>query len=278
MGMRISILVSTESQNLIQQILASQSLATQASVARQAFALGLRALAGAPSPTAQHPDALRAAEKEARLARIKAEWGTDDVAAAEHDLAVLQEAHDGAQSAELPAPSLPMLPGLEQEIREMLPESIRHRALIDETPWHNAPKSWSRRVLFRVRWTDDDGLSYQVTRRCPPNMLTSAIYGIVREVAAVLEAQQPALPIDTVVPAQEPQPHPEDEHLTPSLSPDDDEPTLASTPAAIASQPPPPNPISDEQYDTVIAPLLEVPDERAPSEQTELDAFLEALS
>ncbi|HEY0462843.1 MAG TPA: hypothetical protein VGC79_01485, partial [Polyangiaceae bacterium] len=67
------------------------------------------------------------------------------------------------------------------------------------------------------------------------------------------------------------------EYLTPSLSPIEDVPTLASTPAAIASQPPPADPITDEQYENEIAPALEVPDPE-PSEADELDSFLEALS
>ena len=62
--MRISILCTPESRNLIQRILTIQNLAAQASVAGQAFELGLRALAG----DEQHE------------------------AAAEHDLAVLEQA------------------------------------------------------------------------------------------------------------------------------------------------------------------------------------------
>jgi len=196
--MRISILVSPESQTLIQRILASQSLATQASVARQAFELGLRALAGAHSPTEQHPDALRAAEKEARLARIKAEWGTDE-------------------QPEATALNPPKGCNLAGTTRNGTPIFL-HEAAAAERDLAVLEQAHAAKVV---------GVDFGY-----------------KAATAI---------------------HPEDErleYLTPSLSPDEDEPTLASTPSAIASQPPPTwEPLEPEQ-----------------NESDELDAFLEALS
>ncbi|MEI9950813.1 MAG: hypothetical protein WDO74_17990 [Pseudomonadota bacterium] len=68
--MRISILVSADSANKIQALLAAQPLSTRASIARQAFELGLKTLAEEaeqPEPLSLKPEPISDAEYETEI-------------------------------------------------------------------------------------------------------------------------------------------------------------------------------------------------------------------